>query len=411
MKTRYNFAQAIEPHTNFDSVESPQNLVLRQKVRALAWEKLEPLRDEVDEKGRCSDLMPLLAEHDLIGTLVRPEHGGTGQGLEASVAVAQELGGVMPSLAAMRAISSTFVGKPIDEFGTPEQVERFLRPLLAGTATTALAITEPHTGSDVANLKTRARQDGSGWVIDGAKKHISGAVEGDFILLYAVTNDNAPLARRLTAFIVPTFSAGYVARPQVSMGVKGLSHAEVELNGVQIDDDCRLGEVGEGMRIVYFTLAAERIDIAARALGCAVRSFEEARAFSATRGREDRPIRTFQAVSHRLADMRARIDASRLLILRAARLYDAVLATSGAEEANRACDEESSIAKLYSGRESFGVCDDAMQIMGALGYETGTAVEAMFRDSRVFRFGGGTDEIQRHIIQREEYRRYAESRA
>jgi alkylation response protein AidB-like acyl-CoA dehydrogenase len=311
----------------------------------------------------------------------------------------------------MRAISSTFVAKPIDEFGTADQVERFLRPLLTGEVTSALTITEPHTGSDVANLKTLARRDGDGWVIDGAKKHISGAAEAEFLLLYAVTDQDAPVSQRMTAFLVPTSAAGVTIRPENTMGVKGLSHTEIDLTGVRIDDDCRLGEIGDGMRIVYFTLAAERIDIAARALGCAVRAFEEARAFSAVRGRENRPISSFQAISHRLADMRATIDAGRLLVLRAAGLYDTVLAQSGAEEANRICDEESSIAKLFCGYESFRVCDDAMQIFGGLGYENGSAVEAMFRDSRVFRFGGGTDEIQRHIIQREEYRKLRESRA
>lgn len=106
--------------------------------------------------------------------------------------------------------------------------------------------------------------------------------------------------------------------------------------------------------------------------------------------------------------MRVSIDAARLLALRAARVYDAALVRDGAAAANRACDSESAIAKLFCARECFRVCDDAMQVMGGLGYERGAAVEAMFRDSRVFRFGGGTDEIQQHIIQREEYRRLAD---
>jgi alkylation response protein AidB-like acyl-CoA dehydrogenase len=108
--------------------------------------------------------------------------------------------------------------------------------------------------------------------------------------------------------------------------------------------------------------------------------------------------------------MRTTIDAGRLLVLRAARLYDEVLATKGPEEASEACNEESSIAKLFCAEQCFFVCDTAMQVFGGLGYEQGTAVEAMFRDSRVFRFGGGTDEIQRHIIQRDEYKRLAGSR-
>jgi alkylation response protein AidB-like acyl-CoA dehydrogenase len=407
-----NYAQAVEPHTNFDAVESEANRALRKRVRDFAWAEFESRRVEIDAKERCHELMPLLAEQGLIGTMIAKDKGGEGLGLEASVAVAQELGGVVPALAAMRAISGVFVGKPLEQFGTADQHDRFLRPLLRGEFTTALAITEPHTGSDVARLTTKATRDaGGGWVLNGAKKHISGSTESEFMLVYAITADSAPITSRMTAFLVPTATDGVSTRPENTMGVKGLSHSEVDFDNVFVEDANRLGEIGDGMRILYFTLAAERIDIAARALGCATRAYEEARAFSAVRGRAERPIRQFQAISHRIADMRTTIDAGRLLVLRAARLYDQVIATHGAEEANRVCDEESSIAKLFCGKESFLVCDDAMQIFGALGYENGTSVEAMFRDSRVFRFGGGTDEIQRHIIQREEYRALSESRA
>jgi alkylation response protein AidB-like acyl-CoA dehydrogenase len=408
--TQYIFAMPVEPHTSFDALESESCRELRAKVREFAWTEFESRRPEVDEKLRCREYMPVLAEHDLIGTLVSTSAGGTGEGLEASSVIAQELGGVIPALAALRGICGTFVGKPLEEFGTAEQVDQFLRPLLKGTATTSLAITEPATGSDVASLTTRAVRDGSGWILNGKKKHISGACEADFLLVYAVTAPDAPVRRRMTAFLVPADSAGLAMRAQATMGLKGLSHAEVDFDNVRLDDFCRLGDVGDGLRILFFTLTAERIDIAARALGCATRAFEEARAFSAQRGRESRPIRYEQAISHRIADMRTTIDAGRLLVMRAARLYDQVLLTHGAEEANRVCDEEAAIAKLFCGTHSFAVCDDAMQIFGGLGYENGTAVEAMFRDSRVFRFGGGTDEIQRHIIQREEYRRLADSR-
>jgi alkylation response protein AidB-like acyl-CoA dehydrogenase len=146
-------------------------------------------------------------------------------------------------------------------------------------------------------------------------------------------------------------------------------------------------------------------------VGNATRAFEEARAYADIRHASGRPIRKFQAINHRLADMRATIDAGRLLVLRAARYYDQALAEHGAEEASRICNEEAAIAKLYCPEKSFWVCDQAMQIMGGHGYEQGTAVEAMFRDVRVLRFGGGTDEIQRHIVQRDDYQRFHEARS
>jgi alkylation response protein AidB-like acyl-CoA dehydrogenase len=184
----------------------------------------------------------------------------------------------------------------------------------------------------------------------------------------------------------------------------------VQLDNVRLGPEHLLGQAGEGLRMLEFLLAAERIDIAARAIGNATRAFEEARAYADVRQASGRAIRKFQAVSHKIADMRVTLDAGRLLVLRAARYYDHVLAESGPEVASRVCNEEASIAKLYCPEKSFWVCDQAMQIMGGHGYEQGTAVEAMFRDVRVLRFGGGTDEIQRHIVQRDDYQRFHDAR-
>lgn len=411
MTARMVFARPVEPHTWFEGFETPEERTLRAEARAFAWEHLEALRNEVDAKMSCAHLMPLLGEQGYIGTLVAQEHGGAGLGLGASVMVAQELGAVMPSLAALRAICGNFVSKPIEEFGTPEQQERFLRPVMTGELTTALAISEPSAGSDVGGIQTTADRDGDGWVLNGYKHHISGGAEAGFLLLYAATSPEASLGERLTAFLVPTDLPGVdTSELETTMGLRGLSHARVSLDNVRLDDSCRLGAVGEGIRIMFFGLAAERIDIASRALGCATRAFEEARAYAHERQQFGKPLRALQAVSHKISDMRTTIDAGRLLVLRAARLYDTVLAESGPEEASERCNEESSIAKLFCAENSFRVCDMAMQILGGLGYEQGTAVEMMFRDSRVFRFGGGTDEIQRHIIQRDEYKRFSASR-
>jgi hypothetical protein len=411
MSVKKIFATPLEPHTWFDAFESAEERAFRAQVREFAWANFEHQRDDCDAKFRCKHLLPLVAEAGYLATLVAKEHGGEGQGLGYSVIIAQEMGGVIPSLAAYRAVNGNFVSKPLEEFGTPDQIDRFLRPLCAAEITTALAISEPTAGSDVGGIQTRAVRDGDSWVINGFKQHISGGAEADFILVYAVTDPEASLSSRLTAFIVPTSVPGVdPSDEEQTMGVRGMSHTRVRLDDVRIDDSLRLGAVGEGLRIMFFGLAAERIDISARALGCGTRAFEEARAYAAERHQFGKPLRALQAVSHKISQMRTTIDAGRLLVLRAARLYDEVLATRGPEEASEACNEESSIAKLFCGEQMFWVCDTAMQVFGGLGYEQGTAVEAMFRDTRVFRFGGGTDEIQRHIIQRDEYKRLSAAR-
>jgi alkylation response protein AidB-like acyl-CoA dehydrogenase len=400
------FARAVEPHTWLEGVETPAESALRAEVREFAWTHLESKRNAIDDARRCNTYMPMLAERGYLGTLVAPEHGGAGLGLGASVVIAQELGGVVPSLAAMRAVCGNFVAKPLEEFGSPMQIKEFLAPLMTGEWTTALAISEPEAGSDVSRLATSAVRDGDGWVLNGCKRHISGAAESQFMLVYAVTAPDASPSGRFTAFIVPTDTPGVDASDEEpTMGVRGLSHARVRFDNVRVDDALRLGGVGEALRILFFGLAAERIDISARALGCATRAFEEARGYAAHREQFGKPIRSFQAVSHKIADMRTRIDAGRLLVIRAARLYDQVLASEGPERASELCNAESSIAKLFCAEQGFWVCDQAMQVFGGRGYEHGSVVEVMFRDARVFRFGGGTDEIQRHIIQRDEFAR------
>jgi butyryl-CoA dehydrogenase len=210
-----------------------------------------------------------------------------------------------------------------------------------------------------------------------------------------VTSPGAPIEDRLSAFLVPTDLDGVDASVGIeTMGMRGLSHAQVRFTDVQLTSEHLLGEVGQGYEIVNYGLAPERIDIASRALGCANRAYLEALRYAGERHQFGRPIRKFQAVSQRLADMCTTVTAARLLVLHAARLFDA-----GAE-----CHREAAMAKLFAANEGFKVCDDAMQILGALGYTKEIyPVELLFRDIRVLRLGGGTDEIMRHIIQREEY--------
>ena len=231
------YATPSEPHTWFDAFESPEERALRAEVREFAWSNFEHQRDDCDAKFRCKHLLPLVAEHGYLATLVAKEHGGEGQGLANSVIIAQELGGVIPSLAAYRAVNGNFVSKPLEEFGTPEQIDRFLRPLCAAEITTALAISEPSAGSDVGGIQSRAVRDGDSWVINGFKQHISGGAEADFILAYCVTDPEASLSTRLTAFLIPTSTPGVDPSDEEStMGVRGMSHTRVRLDDVRIDD-------------------------------------------------------------------------------------------------------------------------------------------------------------------------------
>src|SRR5439155_22834206 len=171
MSVKKIYATAHEPHTWFEAFEPAEERALRAEVREFAWANFEHQRDDCDAKFRCKHLLPLVAEHGYLATLVAREHGGEGQGLATSVIIAQEMDGLIPSLAAYRAVNGNFVSKPLEEFGTAEQIDRFLRPLCAAEITTALAISEPTARSDVYGTLTRAFRAVDSRVINGMKEH------------------------------------------------------------------------------------------------------------------------------------------------------------------------------------------------------------------------------------------------
>lgn len=363
------------------------------RAHEFARSRLEPLRQQIDEGGRCRELVRELGSSRLLGTLIPTEYGGEGLDNVHNSLVSAALSAVSPSVAAMRAVSVVFTALPLLAYADQEQKRAWLPPMVDGTASYSLAITEPGAGSDAGSMSVTARPDGSTYVIDGVKHYISGSAENDAALAYVVTNPEARSRDRFSAFLVPLRSEGVRIEPIPTTGLRGFSHARVEFDGVRVERNRLVGEPGQGFEIMMYGLQPERVDIAARALGCAERALDEAAGFAADRVQFGRPIREFQAVSHTIADMRATVEAIRLLVHRAARLVDA-----GAP-----ANQMTAIAKLTACERGFTLCDQAMQVLGARGYTAGSVVDVMFRDIRALRYGGGTDEIMRHVIQREEF--------
>ena len=364
-----------------------------KKARTFAQDVLEPLRSEIDKGGLCRDLMKDLGKAGLLGTTIGTEFGGFGLGLVHNALISEEIGSVAPSLGAMRGVSDVFVGVPLTRYATQEQKESWLRPMVTGSASYSLGITEPSAGSDAAGISTVAKKDGQSYVANGVKHYISGAAENDAALMYLVTNPDASPSAKLSAFFVPLDLQGLTITPIPTTGLRGFSHARIELDNVHIPVENLIGEEGQGMEIMMNGLGPERIDIAARALACARRALDESVTHALTRTQFGQPISRNQGVSHQIANMRTWLDAARLLLVRAARL----------EDAGKGSEQATAIAKLYATERGFAICDRAMQILAARGYSTGSPVDLVFRDIRALRFGGGTDEIMRHVIQREEF--------
>jgi hypothetical protein len=349
---------------------------------------------DLDTAGSVKKVMPRLGAEGLLGTMIPTAYGGQGLDLQHNVVIQEQLAAVAPSLAALRAVCGVFVAQPLLRFGSGDQIGTWLPRLADGTVTSALAITEPDAGSDPGSMTTRAVRTDDGYELTGMKHFISGSSEGEFIFTYCVTDPGAPSSSRFSAFLVPTDLPGVDASEQIeTLGVRGLSHSTVRFDRVRLDPEKHLvGKAGQGLEIMEYGLVPERIDIAARAVGCARGAYVEACRHARERVQFGRPLQKFQAVSHRIADMATRVRAADLLTMNAAKLYD-----RGLE-----CRADAAMAKLFAAEQGFGVCDDAMQVLGSKGYALGRSpVELMFRDIRVLRMGGGTDEIMRHIIQSE----------
>jgi alkylation response protein AidB-like acyl-CoA dehydrogenase len=338
-----------------------------------------------------------LGANGYMGSLYPKELGGTGKGIVYDSIVSEEVAYISPVTDTCRSVTSIMSSAPIFRFGTPEQKEKYLKPLIAGQAVGAIAISEPTGGSDAAGMRTRAQREGDNYIIKGQKHWITNAGIADFITLFAITNPDVHPHQGMSAFIVETKMPGFrvVLNPEV-MGLRGVPHSQIEFDDVVLPAGNRLGEENQGWHVLTDELGSERINIASRVLGAANRCYEEALRHSATREQFGRKIRSFEGVSFKIAEMKCDLDAARMLILRAARMYDQGLRV----------EKEAAIAKLFATERGFQIADKALQIHGARGYCKASPVEQFFRDIRAYRLGGGTDEIMKYLIQREEYRAF-----
>lgn len=368
----------------------------RDELRAFLDGEIAPHTDVgLIPPGDMRSLMARIAAAGYLGVSLPTDVGGRGLGFFKDALVSIELARHSPSLAAARGINGTFYAVPIARFGTPGQHDRYLRPVLAGEAMGALAITEPGAGSDASAMTTHCRREDGGWVLTGRKHLISNSAVADFFLVYCLTDPDAGARRGMGVCVVPRDAERFSMEPMETLGLHDLGHAVLTFDDTPLGDDAVIGGPGRGYEILMDHLTSERIDIAARAYGQALRAYEEAVRHSATREQFGRPIRHFEGVSFKIAEMYADLAAIEMLVLHAARLADA-----GAPAVL-----EAATAKLYATERGFEVCDKALQVMGGLGFSPDSVVGRAFRDIRTLRFGGGTDEIMKHVIQREVYAR------
>ena len=365
--------------------------LIRDTARAFARERLAPGAGERDRTGAfpAAELKEL-AELGLLGMVVPEEWGGAGADTVAHALAIEEIAAGDGAISTIMSVHNSVACLPILQYGSEAQKERFLRPLATGAKLGAFALTESGAGSDAAAIRTRAEKRGNTYVLNGSKQFITSGKNADYVIVFAKT-DPAAGGRGMSAFIVPTDTPGYrVASVETKMGQRCSDTCQLAFEEMELPPDLLLGEEGQGYRIALANLEGGRIGIAAQALGMARSAYEHAVAYAKQRETFGKAIIEHQAVAFRLADMRTKLEASRQLVLNAARLKDAGVP----------CLAEASMAKLFATEAAEEICSDALQIHGGYGYLADFPVERIARDARVTKIYEGTSDIQRLIIAR-----------
>ena len=368
-----------------------EQTLIRDTARAFAQEQVAPHSRAWEAAGEIP--RPLLTEMGKLGFLgmtVPVEWGGAGADMVSYVLALEEIAAADGGLSTVMSVNNSPDCAALLTYGSPEQKERWLKPLARGEILGAFCLTEPHAGSDASNLKTRAERRGNGWVLNGVKQFITSGRSADMALVFAVTDPNSP-KRGISCFIVPTKTPGYrVASVEKKLGQKSSDTCQIAFEDCAVGADAMLGEEGGGYRVALANLSVGRIGIAAQAVGMARAAFEAARAYAGEREAFGVKIINHQAVQFRLADMATKIAVARQMVLHAATLRDA----------NAPCLTEAAMAKLYASEMAEEVCSDAIQIHGGYGYVADYPVEKIWRDVRVCQIYEGTSDVQRILIGR-----------
>lgn len=373
----------------FDTSET-QNMIA-QSIRDFAEKNIRPHIMEWDEAQVFPvPLFKQLGEMGFMGVLVPEELGGAGLGYHEYVTIVEEISKVDPSIGLSVAAHNSLCTNHILTFGNEEQKKKWIPKLASGEHIGAWGLTEHNTGSDAAGMNTTAKKDGDYWIVNGAKNFITHAISGDIAVVIVRTGEKGD-SRGMTAFVfekgMPGFTSG---KKENKLGMRASETAELIFDNCRIPDANRLGEVGEGFIQAMKILDGGRISIGALSLGIAKGAYEAALKYSKERQQFGKPISEFQGVSFKLVDMATEIEASELLLHKAAYL----------KEQHRPVTTAGAMAKMYASEMCVKVANEAVQIHGGYGFTKDFPVEKFYRDAKLCTIGEGTTEIQKVVISR-----------
>ncbi|AXN38879.1 acyl-CoA dehydrogenase [Peribacillus butanolivorans] len=362
--------------------------MMRKMVRDFAVNEITPHIETMERGEFPKTILHKMGELGLMGIPIPEQYGGAGMDFMSYIIAINEISKVSPTLGVILSVHTSVGTNPIVYFGTDEQKQKYVPNLAAGKMLGAFCLTEQSSGSDAASLKSKAVKEGGMYRINGSKVFITNGGEADVYIIFASTNPEKG-SKGISAFIVEKGTPGLIiGKNERKMGLHGSSTVQVTFEDMKIPAANILGNEGEGFKIAMANLDSGRIGIASQALGIAEGALEHAVQYAKDRVQFGKPIATQQGIGFKLAEMATNIEASRLLVYRAAYLRSKGLN----------CGKEASMAKLFASRTAVEVTIEAVQVYGGYGYTTEYPVERYFRDAKVTEIYEGTSEIQRMVI-------------
>ncbi|MGV7107681.1 acyl-CoA dehydrogenase family protein [Flavobacterium sp. U410] len=374
---------------NFEYTETQK--MIAESIRDFAEVHIRPNIMEWDEAQIFPvELFKKLGEMGFMGVLVPEELGGSGLGYHEYITIIEEISKVDSSIGLSVAAHNSLCTNHILTFGSEEQKKRWIPKLATAEWIGAWGLTEHNTGSDAGGMNTTAVKQGDNWVINGAKNFITHAISGNVAVVIVRTGEKGD-SRGMTAFVIEKGTPGFTSgKKENKLGMRASETAELIFDNCIVPDANRLGEVGEGFIQAMKVLDGGRISIGALSLGISKGAYEAALKYSKERQQFGKPISEFQAISFKLADMATEIEASELLLHKAAYL----------KNNHKPVTKLGAMAKMYASEVCVKVSTEAIQIHGGYGYTKDFPVEKFYRDSKLCTIGEGTTEIQKLVISR-----------
>ncbi|MCL4880200.1 MAG: acyl-CoA dehydrogenase family protein [Anaerolineae bacterium] len=373
--------------------------MIRDAARNFAQKEIVPIAAEYDESGEFPlDTIKKMGAMGFMGIEVPEEYGGAGMDTIAYVLAMEEIAKADVSHSTIMSVNNSLYCHGIMTFGTEEQKKKWIVPVASGEKIGAYSLTEPMSGSDAGTMKSRAVLNDSGthYVINGRKSWVTSGPVADYIVLFTMTEPEKK-HKGITAFLIDTSLPGFVrGKKEPKLGIRASATSEIVFESYECPVENVLGQPGEGFKISMVALDAGRIGIASQALGVAEAAYEASVQYARERHAFGQPIGSFQMIQQKIADMKTRIEAARLLI------YNAALAKMRSKYTGERYSTEASMAKLFASETAMFVTHAAVQIHGGMGYSKELPIERYFRDAKITEIYEGTSEIQRMVIARNE---------